>query len=55
LPVIGQSSRSRAVFYAFGHQHLGLTLGAVTGRLIAATVAGHQPETDLTPYRADRF
>lgn len=55
LPVIGQSPRSRSVFYAFGHQHLGLTLGAVTGRLIAATVAGHQPEIDLTPYRADRF
>ena len=55
LPVIGQSSRSPAVFYAFGHQHLGLTLGAVTGRLIAASVAGQQPEIDLTPYRADRF
>ena len=55
LPVIGQSSRSRAVFYAFGHQHLGLTLGAVTGRLVAASVAAQQPEIDLTPYRADRF
>src|SRR5690242_7712736 len=55
LPVIGRSPRSQSVFYAFGHQHLGLTLGAVTGRLIAATVAGHQPEIDLTPYRADRF
>ena len=55
LPVIGRSPRSRAVFYAFGHQHLGLTLGPVTGRLIAAAVAGRQPEFDLVPYRADRF
>ena len=55
LPVIGRSPHSRAVFYAFGHQHLGLTLGAVTGRLIAASVGGQQPEIDLTLYRADRF
>ncbi len=55
LPVIGRSLRSRAVFYAFGHQHLGLTLGPVTGRLIAAAVADRTPDCDLTPYRADRF
>jgi D-amino-acid dehydrogenase len=55
LPVIGRSPRNRAVFYAFGHQHLGLTLGAVTGRLIAGLLAGGQPELDLAPYRADRF
>jgi D-amino-acid dehydrogenase len=55
LPVIGRSPHSRAVFYAFGHQHLGLTLGAITGQLIAASVTGKQPEIDLTPYRADRF
>ena len=40
LPVIARSPRSSAVFYAFGHQHLGLTLGPITGRLIAAAVAG---------------
>ncbi len=55
LPVIGQSPHSRSVFYAFGHQHLGLTLGAITGRLIASAVGGRDPEIDLTPYRADRF
>jgi glycine/D-amino acid oxidase-like deaminating enzyme len=43
------------VFYAFGHQHLGLTLGPMTGRLIAGLVADRAPEFDLTPYRADRF
>jgi D-amino-acid dehydrogenase len=55
LPVIGPSARHRAVFYAFGHQHLGLTLGPITGRLIAAAVSGKQPEFDLSPYRAERF
>lgn len=55
LPVIGHSAHNRSVFYAFGHQHLGLTLGAITGRLIASAVGGRDPEIDLTPYRADRF
>ncbi len=55
LPVIGASRHHRSVFYAFGHQHLGLTLSAITGRQIAAAVARRQPEFDLSPYRADRF
>jgi D-amino-acid dehydrogenase len=55
LPVIGQSPHSNAVYYAFGHQHLGLTLGPITGRLIAALLANRQPEFDLSPYRIDRF
>ena len=55
LPVIGQSPRSRTVYYAFGHQHLGLTLGPITGRLIAALIANRQTEFDLSPYRIDRF
>ncbi len=55
LPVIGRSRNSSAVLYAFGHQHLGLTLGPVTGRLIAAMLADRPPAFELTPYRADRF
>jgi D-amino-acid dehydrogenase len=55
LPVIGRSPCCNAVIYAFGHQHLGLTLGPITGRLVAALAAGRQPEFDLAPYRTDRF
>jgi D-hydroxyproline dehydrogenase len=36
LPAIGQSERAHGVYYAFGHQHLGLTLAALTGERIAA-------------------
>lgn len=39
LPAIGRSMRSKHIYYAFGHQHLGLTLGAVTGDLVAEMVA----------------
>lgn len=55
LPVISPVPGRRNVFYAFGHGHLGLTLGAVTGRLIADMVAGRAPSIDATPFRADRF
>ncbi len=55
LPVISRSSRFRRVFYAFGHGHLGLSLGAVTGRMIADLVQDRVSDIDPTPYRADRF
>ncbi|MBT4043598.1 MAG: FAD-binding oxidoreductase, partial [Rhodospirillaceae bacterium] len=55
LPVISRSSRFSRVFYAFGHGHLGLSLGAVTGRLIADLVQDRAAEIDTAPFRADRF
>lgn len=41
LPAIGRSSMAGNLLYAFGHQHLGLTLGPVTGEMVAEMVAGH--------------
>ena len=55
LPVIGRSSASARVVYAFGHQHIGLTLGAVTGSLVADLVAGRQPALDLAAFAPTRF
>lgn len=55
LPVIGPSPAMPNVWFAFGHQHLGLTMGAVTGRMIAAMVGGETPPIDAAPYRIDRF
>ena len=55
LPVISRSSRFPHVFFAFGHGHLGLSLGAVTGRLIADLVQDRAAGIDTTPFRADRF
>ena len=40
---------------AFGHQHIGLTAGPKTGRLIADMIAGRRPNIDLAPYDANRF
>jgi D-amino-acid dehydrogenase len=55
LPAIGRSARHDTVFFACGHDHLGLTMGPLTGRLIAQLAAGRPPELDLTPYRPERF
>jgi D-amino-acid dehydrogenase len=55
LPVIGRSPRVAQVIYAFGHHHLGMTLGPVTGRIVAEIVRGDQPSIELTPYAIDRF
>jgi D-amino-acid dehydrogenase len=55
LPVIGRSPRFRSAWFAFGHGHLGLTLGAATGRVLADLAAGRAPPIDLAPFRVDRF
>ena len=54
-PVIGRSPHSARVFYAFGHGHYGLTLSAVTGRLISDLVAQRDLDIPLEPFRIDRF
>lgn len=55
LPVIGRSTASDRVLYAFGHGHSGLTQSAATGRLIADMIAGRPPSISLDPFRPDRF
>lgn len=55
LPVIGRSSDSPSVIYAFGHGHLGLTQSAATGRLVSDLAADRTPSLDLAPLGADRF
>jgi D-amino-acid dehydrogenase len=55
LPVIGRSSTLPCVFYAFGHQHVGWTLGGITGQLIAELVQGKQPSVVRAPIRLPRF
>ena len=55
LPAIGKSRRASNLFYAFGHQHLGLTLGPVTAEIVAAMIGDAPPERDLAPFDIERF
>ena len=43
------------MWFAFGHNHHGLTLGPITGRLLAQAICGETPEIDLAPFSATRF
>jgi D-amino-acid dehydrogenase len=54
LPVIGRSPRAHNVLYAFGHGHLGVTFGAVTGKLIAQIARDERPNIDVSLFRPDR-
>jgi D-amino-acid dehydrogenase len=55
MPIIGRAPRHKGLWFTFGHAHHGLTLGPVTGRLVAEMMTGATPFTDPRPYRADRF
>lgn len=56
LPVIGRHPQyPEQVYFAFGHQHLGVTQSAITAELIAAIAKGRAPKVDLAPFRPDRF
>ncbi len=55
LPMIGRAPRARNAVLALGHQHLGLTLAAITGRLVAELIADAPPSVNLAPFRAERF
>ena len=55
LPVIGKAPRHPGLWFDFGHQHHGLTLGPVTGRLLAEMMTGETPFADPSPFAAERF
>ncbi|HZC35282.1 MAG TPA: FAD-dependent oxidoreductase [Chthoniobacterales bacterium] len=55
LPVIGRSPILKGAYLGFGHGHLGMTLGPVTGRLISELASNQVPSVDLSPFRPDRF
>lgn len=55
LPFLGESPRAPGIWFAFGHQHLGLTAGPGSGRLIADLIGGRRPNIDLAPFRVGRF
>ena len=55
LPVIGKAPRHPGLWFDFGHQHHGLTLGPATGRLLAEMMTGEAPFADPGPFAVERF
>lgn len=55
LPVIGRDPSYENAYYAFGHSHIGFTLGPVTGEIVAALVNDDPPPVGVGPLSIDRF
>lgn len=55
LPIIGPAPRREGLWLDFGHHHLGLTLGPISGRLLAEMLTGEKPSLDPRPFSAARF
>ncbi|MGE5179902.1 MAG: FAD-dependent oxidoreductase [Bacteroidota bacterium] len=55
LPYIGRSARHENLLVATGHAMLGLSLGPVTGSLIASIVSREKPAIDVEALRPERF
>jgi D-amino-acid dehydrogenase len=53
LPAIGR--RGSNLLYAFGHQHLGLTLSPITAEIVAALASGARPPVPVEPFDLKRF
>lgn len=55
MPIIGRAPKHSSLWFAFGHSHHGLTLGAVTGRALAELMTGEEPCVELSPFTPARF
>ena len=50
LPVIGQSPKNPYIYYNFGHQHIGWSLGGISGKLAAQQICANNTDLDLSLY-----
>jgi D-amino-acid dehydrogenase len=55
LPIIGPAARHKGLWLDFGHHHLGLTLGPISGRVLAEMMTGEKPSVDPKPFSGARF
>ena len=55
LPLIGPVDPAGKVYAGFGHQHVGLTAGPKTGRMIADMISGRRPNVDMSPFDPNRW
>jgi D-amino-acid dehydrogenase len=55
LPIIGRARRYPQLLFAFGHGHIGFSTGPLTGRIVAALIAGEEPAVPIAPFAIERF
>jgi len=54
-PVIGKTPNHSNVWVAFGHQHIGLMTGPITGKIMAEQISGEKSDIDITPFDPARY
>jgi D-amino-acid dehydrogenase len=55
MPFLGRTARYRNVVVATGHAMMGLSLGAISGKIVAGAIDGEAPEFELALVSPDRF
>jgi D-amino-acid dehydrogenase len=55
LPFVGRTKKFLNLSVATGHAMMGMTLGPVTGKLIAQIISGEKPAFDLSLLSPDRY
>lgn len=55
LPYIGKPARYNNIVIAGGHAMLGISEGAGTGKIVSEIIHGTSNDSDLYPFRIDRF
>ncbi|KRE00189.1 amino acid dehydrogenase [Bosea sp. Root381] len=55
MPIIGPAPKHKGLWLSIGHAHHGLTLAAVTGRMVAEMVTGQKVFVDPKPFAPARF
>ena len=55
LPYIGRSQQVHNLIVATGHATLGLSMGPITGKLVAQVVGGKRPLLNIDAFRLNRF
>ena len=54
VPILGKTPVV-GLYLNSGHGHLGWTMAAASGRVVADTIMGRTPEMDMSLYSIDRF
>ena len=55
LPYVGRTARFENLSIATGHSMMGLSLGPITGKLMAEILSGEKPKTDIAMLSPDRY
>jgi D-amino-acid dehydrogenase len=55
LPIVGRPESCDNLTLAAGHAMIGISLGPITGKLVAQIVCGEKTDVDVKPLRVERF